>query len=153
MRALVWVTEPGWEAAADAALAVLAPDAEITLLHVTPAEIEEAVAAPRRGLLGRRPPPPPPPGGPPPPPPPLHEALGAEAEAILAAARERLGRPAATRARTGRPEREVLAEAQDHDLLVLSRDGAADHGPASLAPWARFVVDHAGLTVVLASPR
>lgn len=84
---------------------------------------------------------------------PLHEALGAEAEAILTAAGERLGRPAATRAQTGRPEREVLAEAEDHDVLVLSRDGAADHGPASLAPWARFVVDHAQLTVVLASPR
>jgi hypothetical protein len=162
MRALVWVTEPGWEAAVDAARHVLPPDAEITLLHVTPAEIEEAVAGPRRGLLGRRPPPPPgppppppPPGGGPPgpPPPPLHEALGVEAEAILAAAGERLGRPAATRARTGRPERDVLAEAQDHDVLVLSRDGAADHGPASLAPWARFVVDHAQLPVVLASPR
>ena len=167
MRALVWVTEPGWEAAVDTARAVLPADAEVTLLHVTPAEIESAAELSRRGLLGRRrppapPPPPPPPheGGPHPPPPPpphgddpVHEALGAEAEGVLAAAAERLGRPATTRARTGRPEQEVLDEAAGHDVLVLSRDGASDRGPASLAPWARFVVDHADGPVVLASPR
>jgi nucleotide-binding universal stress UspA family protein len=159
MRVLVWVTEVGWEAAVDAARGVAGPTAGVTLLHVTPAEVEDAVEAPRRGLLGRRPPPPAGHGPPPPPPghhpahPDVRAALGEEADAILAAAAERLDRPAERRKRTGRPEREVLDEAAGQDLLVLSRDGAPSPGPASLAPWARFVLDHAKVPVLLASPR
>jgi nucleotide-binding universal stress UspA family protein len=159
MRVLVWVTEVGWEAAVDAARGAVGPNADVTLLHVTPAEVEEAAEAPRRGLLGRRPPPPPGHGPPPPPPghrpphPDVRAALGEEADAILAAAAEHLGRPAERHKRTGRPEREVLDEAAGHDLLVLSRDGAPSPGPASLAPWARFVLDHAQTPVLLASPR
>jgi nucleotide-binding universal stress UspA family protein len=157
MRVLVWVTEVGWEAAVDAARGVMGPNAEVTLLHVTPAEVEEAAETARRGLLGR--PPPPPPGHGPPPPrhrpphPDVRAALGEEADAILAAAAERLGRPAARRQKTGRPEREILDEAAGHHLLVLSRDGDPSPGPASLAPWARFVLDHAKVPVLLASPR
>jgi nucleotide-binding universal stress UspA family protein len=81
----------------------------------------------------------------------MRAALGEEAEAILAAAAKRLRRPAATDRRRGRPERVALAAAAGHDLLVLSRDGAPGAGPHSLAPWARFVVDHARLPVLLAS--
>ena len=50
-------------------------------------------------------------------------------------------------------EREVVAAAEDCDLLVLARDG--DHerlGPHSLAPPARFVVDHAPCRVLLVWP-
>jgi nucleotide-binding universal stress UspA family protein len=142
MRAVVWVTEAGWAAAVDLARAVLGPEAEIELLHVTPAETEAALAGPRHGLLGRHRPPPPPPVAP----------LEREAEEVLADAAARLGRPAARTARTGRLEDEVLRAAQGADLLVLPRDGEERPGPRSLAPPVRFVVDHARVAVLLAPP-
>lgn len=140
MRALVWVTEWGWEAAVDLARGVLPPEADIVLLHVTPAETETALAGPRHALLGRRPPPPPP-----------VAPLTREAEDVLADAATRLGRPAERVARTGRVEREVLDAARGADVLLLARDGEERPGPKSLGAAARFVVDHATVPVLLAA--
>ena len=138
MRALVWIVEDTWEATVAEAAALIPADAEVTLLHVAPGDVE---ALARGGRLGRHPPPP-------------HHRIrdisDEAARALLEDARERLGRPADTAARRGRVEREVVAAAQDADLLVLARDG--DHarlGPKSLGPPARFVVDHAPCRVLL----
>jgi nucleotide-binding universal stress UspA family protein len=145
MRALVWIVEDTWEATVDEAAAFLPADAEVTLLHVAPSDVESIAEGARHGLLGR-----------PrrhhgaPPPRPLRAISDEAAEALLAGARERLGREAAAVRRRGRVEREVVAMAEWMDLLVLARDG--DHtrlGPHSLGPAARFVVDHAPCRVLL----
>jgi len=78
MRAVVWISETTWEACVDEARAFLPDDAEITLLHVAPGDVEELAAGGRAGLLGRRPPPPP---GPP-----LRAVAEEEAQALLAEA-------------------------------------------------------------------
>ena len=142
MRTLVWIVEDTWEATVAEAAALVPPDAEITLLHVAPADVEELAGGGRRGLLGRHPPPPPEHG--------IRAISDAAAQALLEDARERIGRPAETVARRGRVEREVVAAAQDADLLVLARDGDRKRlGPKSLGPPARFVVDHAPCRVLL----
>jgi len=142
MRALVWIVEDTWEATVAEAAALVPPDAEITLLHVAPADVEELAGGGRRGLLGRHPPPPPEHG--------IRAISDEAAQALLDDARERIGRPAETVARRGRVEREVVAAAQDADLLVLARDGDRKRlGPKSLGPPARFVVDHAPCRVLL----
>ena len=141
MRALVWIVEDTWEATVAEAAAFLPADAEVTLLHVAPGDVETLAEGSRQGLLGRRRPPPDAP---------LRAISDEAARALLAEARERLGREAATEHRRGRVEREVLAVAQGMDILVLARDG--DHsrlGPHSLGPAARFVVDHAPCRVLL----
>ena len=140
MRAVVWIVEETWEATVDAA-ALLPPDTEVELLHVT-GEVEAVVAGGRRGLLGRHPPPPPDS---------VPVALAEAEEALLAEAAARLGRPAATSGRSGPAERAVLAAVQGADVLVLARD-RDDPGPRSLGHATRFVVDHAPCTVVLARP-
>jgi nucleotide-binding universal stress UspA family protein len=148
MRALIWIAEDTWEAAVDAAAQVLAPDAGVTLLHVAAADVEELAAAGPRGLLGRRHPPPP---GPPPPA--LSAISDEEARALLADARERLGRDAELLVRRGRVEREVVDASKDMDLLVVARDGDRERpGPKSLGPHVRFVVDHASCAVLLVWP-
>jgi nucleotide-binding universal stress UspA family protein len=148
MRALVWIVEDTWEATVAEAIAFLPADAEITLLHVAPADVETLAAGARHGLLGR-PRHPPPPG----PPAPLRAISDEAAAALLAEARERLGRDARTERRRGRVEREVVTAAEGMDVLVVARDG--DHsrlGPHSLGPAARFVVDHAPCAVLLVWP-
>jgi len=150
MRALVWIVEDTWEATVDEAAAFLPADAEVTLLHVAPTDVETLAAGARHGLLGR--PRHRPPHGPPPPAP--LRAISDEAAAkLLADAAARFGRDARTDSRRGRVEREVVAAADGVDLLVLARDG--DHsrlGPHSLGPPARFVVDHAPCRVLLVWP-
>ena len=142
MRTLVWIVEDTWEATVAEAAALVPPDAEITLLHVAPADVEELAGGGRRGLLGRHPPPPPEHG--------IRAISDEAAQALLDDARERIGRPAETVARRGRVEREVVAAAQDADLLVLARDGDRKRlGPKTLGPPARFVVDHAPCRVLL----
>ena len=142
MRTLVWIVEDTWEATVAEAAALVPPDAEITLLHVAPADVEELAGGGRRGLLGRHPPPPPEHG--------IRAISDAAAQALLEDARERIGRPAETVARRGRVEREVVAAAQDADLLVLARDGDRKRlGPKTLGPPARFVVDHAPCRILL----
>lgn len=144
MRALVWIVEDTWEATVAEAAAFVPADAEVTLLHVAHGDVETLAEGARHGLLGRRRPPPPGPDAP------LRAISEEAAQALLAEARERFGRQAATERRRGRVEREVVAAAQGMDLLVLARDG--DHsrlGPHSLGPPARFVVDHAPCRVLL----
>jgi nucleotide-binding universal stress UspA family protein len=144
MRALIWIVADTWEATVAEAAAFLPSDATVTLLHVAPAEVEELAGAARHGLLGRRPPPAP--GE-------LHRIAGDAARELLADARERLGRDAELIARSGRVEREVVAAAQDADLLVLARDGDHDRlGPRSIGPHARFVIDHAPCRVLVVWP-
>ncbi len=141
MRAVVWICEGTWEGCVDEAGRLLPEGAEITLLHVAPGDVEAVAGRGPAALLGRHPHPRPGPA--------LEEISAEEARAVLAAAQQRLGRPADLVARRGRVEREVLAVAAGADLLVLSRDGAAPEGPHSLGPRARFVVDHARCAVVL----
>ena len=143
MRALVWIVEDTWEATVAEAAAFLPGDAEVTLLHVAPGDVETLAEGSRQGLLGRRRPPDAPPA-------PLRAISDEAAQALLAEARERFGREAAADHRRGRVEREVVAAAEGMDILVLARDG--DHsrlGPHSLGPAARFVVDHAPCRVLL----
>jgi hypothetical protein len=139
MRVLVWITEPGWEAAVDAA-APLGAD-EIVLLCVTGAA-SEAPGGALSGLLGRRREP--------------AEARLAEldaaaAERLLDAAAQRLGRPVRRTVASGRAEHAVVEAARDVDVLVLSR-ATLDPGPRSLGHGARFVVDHARSRVLLVWP-
>jgi arsenical pump membrane protein len=138
MRVLVWVRAAGWEACADAAAAL---DGEIVLLAAEPGD---PLGGAGQGLLGRHRPPPPP-----------HDRLGGLADdaarELLAAARERLGRPAETLLRRGHVEHEVLAAAEGFDLLVLARDGG-EPGPRSLHGPVRFVADHARCAVLLVWP-
>jgi nucleotide-binding universal stress UspA family protein len=72
-----------------------------------------------------------------------------EAQALLALARDRLGREAILEARRGRVEHEVIAAARGADVLVVARDGGAESGPKSLGRAGRFVVDHAPCAVLL----
>jgi nucleotide-binding universal stress UspA family protein len=144
MRALVWIVEDTWEATVAEAAAYLPAEAEVTLLHVAPGDVETLAEGSRHGLLGRRHPPPP--GRPEP----LRAISDEAAQALLAEARARLGREAATDRRRGRVEREVVAAAEGMDVLVLARDGDRSRlGPHSLGPAARFVVDHAPCRVLL----
>ena len=153
MRALVWIVEDTWEATVAAAAAFLPPVAQVTLLHVAAGDVETLAEGSRQGLLGRRRHPPPSPHGPPAPPEPLRAISDEAAEALLADARERLGRADRVERRRGRVGHEVVAAAADADLLVLARDGERSHpGPHSLGPAARFVVDHAPCPVLLVWP-
>lgn len=144
MRAVVWISEDTWEACVDRAAALLPGDAEVTLLHVSPQDVEELAERAGPRLLGRHPPPPP---GPP-----LRVVAEEEAQALLGEAGARLGRPSRTISRRGRVEREVVAACDGADLLVLARDGEARLGPKSLGKHARFVVDHAPCQVLLVWP-
>jgi nucleotide-binding universal stress UspA family protein len=138
MRAVVWIAETTWETCVDEAAAYLPADAEVTLLHVAPRDVE-LVAGRRHGPLGRHHPP-----GPP-----LEAIADEAARALLEDAAARLGRPARTEARRGRVEHEVVAAAAGADLLVLARDGERRPGPKSLGPRSRFIVDHAPCRVLL----
>ena len=79
----------------------------------------------------------------------LETLSGEEATALLALARERLGREAELVAVRGRLERELIEAARGADLLILARDGRAPDGPKSIGPRARFVLDHAPCPALL----
>jgi len=144
--ALIWVTEGTWRGCVDAARALAPADAEIVLLHVSPAEVPGAAHGAYAGLLGR--------GHPERDPGPrLAELATASAGELLEAAAQRLARPCTRTERRGRVEREVVAAAAGADLLILARDGdRARLGPRSLGPADRFVVDHAPCPVLLVWP-
>jgi nucleotide-binding universal stress UspA family protein len=145
MRALVWIIEDTWQATIDDARALLPSDAEITLLHVANTEPEAVARGARRGLLGRH--------SPPPDAPELATISEQAARELLDDALERLGRAATLESRRGRVEREVVAAAEQADLLVLARDGDRERlGPRSLGPATRFVIDHAPSKVLLIWP-
>jgi nucleotide-binding universal stress UspA family protein len=141
MRAVIWITENTWEACVDHARTLVPADAEVTLLHVAPADVEGVATRSAARLLGRRPPPPP---GPP-----LRAIAAEEAQALLEGAQARLGRASQIDSRRGHVEREVVAACGEADLLVLAREGEARVGPASLGRHVRFVVDHAPCQVLL----
>jgi nucleotide-binding universal stress UspA family protein len=143
VRAVVWIVEGTWEATVDAARSVLPPDATIELLHVA-VEWEAFARAGRRGLLGRHPHHPP------------HArdrvstASEEEAEVLLADAASRLGRDAERSARRGHAQEEVLAAAEEADLLVMARGGELGHrGAKTVGHAQRFVIDHTGCAVLL----
>jgi nucleotide-binding universal stress UspA family protein len=155
MAVVVWIVEGTWPACVDAARAHTPPDTDVVLLHVTPADVSGAAHGAFAGLLGRAHPRGHRPG----------EGWGSDpgdrlehlaadsAGHLLGAAADRLGRPCTRRELTGRVEREVVAAAEDADLLVLARDGDRSRlGPRSLGPASRFVVDHAPCPVLLVWP-
>ena len=145
MRIVVWITERSWEACVDEVAAFAATDAQVELVAVPEPDLEEVAAGGRAGLLGRRPTPAPQPT--------WNAVADAAAKELLDDAAARLGRPAATQIRHGRPEREVVAACAGADLLILARDGDdARLGPKSLGRYARFVVDHAPCQVLLLWP-
>jgi nucleotide-binding universal stress UspA family protein len=147
VRAVIWIVEGTWEGCVDAAAALLPADAEVVLLHAESADARLAAEAARAGLLGRHGHGRPGPG--------LGEIAAEEAERLLAAAQERLGRGELRRVSVhGRVERAVVdALADGVDLLVCARDGdRARLGPRSLGPATRFVVDHAPCAVMLVWP-
>jgi nucleotide-binding universal stress UspA family protein len=144
MRALVWITEDTWDGCVDRARELLPADAEVTLLHVAPSDVEQVAAGGAARLLGRRPPPPP---GPP-----LRAIADEEAQELLQSAAERFGRPTRTVARRGLIEREVVEASVDADLLVVARAGKYGLEPKSLGHFTRFVVDHAPCQVLLVWP-
>jgi nucleotide-binding universal stress UspA family protein len=139
LKVLVWITEGGWEACVDAAAGL--PATETTLLHVPQPDLAHGPPGPlgrrRRLDLEAR----------------WTTVSGEAAEALLADAERRLGRPAKTVAAQGRAEEVLLEAAAKADLLVLVRDGRdTTPGPHSLGHATRFVVDHAPCTILLAWP-
>ncbi|HUJ34349.1 MAG TPA: universal stress protein [Solirubrobacteraceae bacterium] len=144
MRVVVWISEDTWEACVDQARSVVPEDAEVTLVHVAPSDVEDLASSGGARLLGRHPPPPP---GPP-----LRAIADEEAQALLEEALNRLGRSARTEARRGKIEREVLDACAGADMLVLARDGEVRLGPRSLGPRTRFALDHAPCQVLLVWP-
>ena len=143
MKVLVWVADGVWESAIDEAAALAPDDADFTLVHVVADDLGEVTRGAFAGLMGRR------------------YSVGAgvdddlnhSSQEVLAAARQRLGRPADLLSRRGRLERDVVAAADDADLLVVARDGDRSRlGPRSLGPATRFVVDHCPCPVLLVWP-
>jgi nucleotide-binding universal stress UspA family protein len=146
MAVVVWIVEGTWPACVDAARTHAPVDADIVLLHVTPADLEEVARGAFAGLLGRGRPERDPGAR-------VEHLAAASADQLLRAAADRLGAPCTRAERTGRVEREVVAAAEDADLLILARDGDRSHlGPHSLGPASRFVLDHAPCPVLLVWP-
>lgn len=146
MTVIAWLVEGTWAACVDTVRDYVPEDAEVVLLHVTGHDVPGVAHGAFAGLLGRGHPERDPGTR-------LEKAATASAANLLDAAAKRLGRSCTRVERTGRAEREVLAAAQDADLLILARDGDRTHlGPASLGPASRFVVDHAPCPVLLIWP-
>ncbi|MER6302020.1 universal stress protein [Kitasatospora sp. NPDC001539] len=146
MTVVVWIAEGTWPACVDAARAHAPQDAEVVLLHVSGQDVPGVAHGAFAGLLGRghrerdpgtR----------------VEHLAAGSARQLLDAAADRLGRPCTRLERSGHTEREVVAAAEDADLLVLARDGDRTRlGPRSLGPATRFVVDHAPCPVLLVWP-
>jgi nucleotide-binding universal stress UspA family protein len=146
MKTMLWITEGTWRGCIDAARPFVPADAEVVLLHVSSVDIPEAGHRAFGGLLGRghreRDP-----GAR------LESLAAASADELLRAASDHLARPATSLRRQGRVEHEVVAAADDADLLVLARDGDRSRlGPRSIGHATRFVVDHAPCPVLLVWP-
>jgi nucleotide-binding universal stress UspA family protein len=131
MRVLVWIVEGTWKATVAAAKQFLPADAQITLLHIAPAEAQAVAREAPQALLGRR-----------------HAQSTGVLQSIAAQVASEL--LADARALLGRVGEAVVAAAQMMDVLVIARD--CDHaaeGPHSLGPTARYVLDHAPCPVLL----
>ncbi len=145
MVAVVWITESGWEACIEQARRMIEGDAEVRLVHVSPADVEDLVGEGVGGLLGRRPAPPPQRA--------VRTIAAQEAQALLGKAQARLARHASLHALRGHPERELLRLCADADLLLLARDREPRLGPKSLSHQTRFIVDHSPCAVLLIWPQ
>lgn len=146
MAVIVWVTEGTWRASVDAARDLAPPEAPVTLLHVTPAELPDAAHSAYLGLFGRT-------ARGHDPGPRVADLAAASATELLEAAARRLGQPCDQSERHGMPEREVVAAASGAALLIVARDGDQSRlGPKSLGKATRFVVDHAPCPVLLVWP-
>lgn len=144
MRVVVWIVEETWKAPVAAAAALLPDDGDVTLLHVSSSDADAAARGARIGLLGR-------------PRRMTDESLDTlseqSARELLADAQSALGREATLEARCGHIGHEVIAAAEDADVLVLARDTDPAHrGPRSLGPTVRHVVDNAACDVLLVWP-
>ena len=123
MRALVWIVEDTWEATVAEAAAFLPADAEVTLLHVAPGDVETLAEGSRQGLLGRRHRPPHEA------PAPLRAISDEAAQALLVEARERFGREAlGVRARHVE-QRDLRIRGQERGGLVDRRLPGVLHDP------------------------
>jgi nucleotide-binding universal stress UspA family protein len=143
---VVWVADGTWQATVDAARSLAPAGAHITLLHVAPDDVPQAGHGAYAGLLGRSRPGRDPGTR-------MEQLAAASAAEVLAAAGDRLARPATRLERRGRPEREVIAACEGADLLILGRDGDRSRlGPRSLGKATRFVLDHAPCQVLLVWP-
>ncbi|MFI1168786.1 universal stress protein [Streptomyces sp. NPDC020801] len=146
MRVIAWLVEGTWPACVDAVRTHAAEASEVVLLHVSGPDVPGVAHGAFAGLLGRGHPERDPGDR-------LTDLGGTSAAELLDAAAARLGRPCTRLERTGRVEREVVAAAEDADLLVLARDGDRERlGPHSLGPAVRFAVDHAPCPVLLVWP-
>jgi nucleotide-binding universal stress UspA family protein len=144
MRALIWIVEETWRSTVGAAAKYIPSTAEVTLLHVAPIEAETVARGGWQGLLGRHYPQPDRT---------LQLISSESAQALLADAKTLLGRDATELARRGHIAQEVLSAAEGFDLLVCARDtDRRDHGPHSLGPATRRIVDHAPCAVLLIWP-
>ncbi len=148
MKVIIWIAESTWPATVDAATAWVPTGADLVLLHVTGDDTAATAHGAFAGLLGRHHSHERDPGD-------RVETMSATAaEELLAAATERLARPATRLQRHGRVEHEVVRATGGADLLICARDGDPSRlGPHSLAPPPRFVVDHAPCPVLLVWPR
>ncbi|MCL6091768.1 MAG: universal stress protein [Actinobacteria bacterium] len=151
MNVVVWLEEGTWEGCLAAAAATIPAGAVVSLVHVTPSDIDEMPGAAAGGLFGRghhalRHP--------------YEEAADEAASEILATAAVQLGGQLGRDDvniinRHGQTEREVISAAAEAgaDLLVVARDGDRSRlGPHSLGHATRFVVDHAPCSVLLVWP-
>lgn len=146
MRVIAWLVEGTWPACVDAVREHAHPAGDVVLLHVSEPTVPGLGHGAFAGLFGRGQPGHDPGDR-------MEESGERSAAALLDAAAERLGYPCSRVERAGRAEREVVAAAEDADLLVLARDGDRSRlGPHSLGPAARFVVDHAPCQVLLVWP-
>jgi hypothetical protein len=146
MAAVVWIVEGTWPACVDAARRFVPEDIEIVLLHVTSEDVAGVAHGAYAGLMGRAEPRHDPGSE-------LEQLAAASAQSLLKAAAARLDRPCRTEARVGRVEREVIATAQDAELLVVARDAERrDPGAKSLGHDGRHVVDHVPCAVLLVWP-
>ncbi len=150
MLVLIPIGARGGEESVRHASALISPDAEFLLLHVTDVTPREDVE--RFGPLRHGPPP-------------SQERdaelsaaeeAGAEqAIAEAAAAAEAAGHSTTTRLARGRPEQvivQVAAEVKADLVAIRAREGQAGRpsiGPASVGHTARFVLDHAPCDVLL----
>src|SRR5436190_22776932 len=95
MLAVVWITETNCAQTAEYARDAIPSEAEVTLVHVSPSDVEDLVGEGADGLLGRRPAPAPVPS--------VRAIAAEQAQELLEAARARLARTAEMRALRGHP--------------------------------------------------
>ena len=130
----------------DAAARHTPPDAEIVLLHVTDPDVADVAHGAYAGLLGRGHPRRDPGSK-------VEDLASAAATKLLDDAAARLRRPCRRIERTGRVETEVLAAAENAELLIVARDGDSSHrGPRSIGHASRHVIDHAPCPVLVVWP-